>query len=401
MQKVFPLKGDVKHYDWGGTNYIPQLLQIENPNAQPFAEYWMGAHTQANSMLVFNDGESVLLRNYILSNKRGTLGEKVNNNFGNMPFLLKVLDVKNMLSIQVHPSKRQAEIDFEEENKKGIALNAPNRNYKDPNHKPELMVALSGFFLLHGFKPEDKLLGLLNKTSELNFFAEVFRKEGYAGMYKLAMEMPQEEVNEVLQPLVNRIIPLYQQDKLSKEDENFWAARAAVTFAQPNVIDRGIFSIYFFNLLYLNTGEGIFQDAGLPHAYLEGQNVEIMASSDNVLRGGLTTKNIDTKELLKHAKCEATFPKIIRKQDKNLMQVYKTTVKDFELSSFKLTQNEQVIMNTNTTEIFLLISGEVEINSGKDTIVLKHGNIAGVAFAGTEINIKAKTNALLFRATVP
>ena len=401
MLQLANLKGDVKHYDWGGTHYIPSLLQIENPQMNPFAEYWLGVHPQAKCLLQLQDGNEVLLKDYISQLPQHLLGENVFEKFGNMPYLLKVLDVKDMLSIQVHPSKKQAVIDFAEENKKGIPLTAAHRNYKDTNHKPELMVAMSDFYLLHGFKPETELLAILNKVEELKIFIPVFKKEGYLGIYKLSMELPQEEVNELLHPLVNKIIPLYQQNKLKKDDENFWAARAALTFVQPHVIDRGIFSIYFFNLLNLKKGDAIFQNAGVPHAYLEGYNVEIMASSDNVLRGGLTTKHIDTVELLKHTKCEATVPKILKAQTRKTIQVYKTPAKDFELSSFTLKKNEQELVHTHTAEIFLLVSGEATLKSKKESAVLKPGSIAAAAFNGASLTLKAREDCLIFRATVP
>lgn len=397
MQLIAPLSGNIKHYDWGGTGYIPSLLEIENPNMQPYAEYWLGVHPQADCKLTLEDGSDMLLRDYILQQPEKTLGRNVLNSFGNMPYLLKVLDVKDMLSIQVHPSKKQAAIDFEEENKKGVALNAPNRNYKDTNHKPELMVAMSEFYLLHGFKPEDELEGILTKIKELKIFKPVFKKQGYAGLYKMAMEMPQEQVNEVLQPLLNRILPLYQNGTLQKSDESFWAARAALTFDRPGVIDRGIFSVYFFNLVYLTIGQAIFQDAGVPHAYLEGYNVEIMASSDNVLRGGLTTKHIDTVELLKHTKCEATHPKIIKKA-RTANQQYKAPVKDFTLASYKLHQGDSITLDIDTAEIFLLMEGRVSLKAKKTKVLLQRGNIAAAAFAGAKVTVKAEEDAWLFKA---
>lgn len=401
MQHLAALKGDAKHYDWGGTQYIPSLLLLENTNHKPFAEYWMGVHPQAKCTIALNNGKEELLKDFIANNPKTALGPNVYNNFGNMPFLLKVLDVKDMLSIQVHPSKKQAAIDFEEENKRGIALNAANRNYKDTNHKPELMVAMSEFYLLHGFKPEDQLLTILKEIPELNIFLPVFKKEGYYGLYKMAMELPQVEVNELLQPLIKRIIPLYQNNKLEKTDENFWAARAALTFVQPNVIDRGIFSIYFFNLLQLNIGEAIFQNAGLPHAYLEGHNVEIMASSDNVLRGGLTTKHIDTVELLKHTKCEATHPKIIKAAKNKLPQLYKTPANDFELSSYKLKTGDTTTISPTTAEILLLVNGKATIKSNDNKVELKCGAIAAATFPGNEIIVEAIDDSLIFRASVP
>jgi len=399
-QQLAPLQGDVKHYDWGGTTFIPSLLQVENPQIKPFAEYWMGVHPQANCILTLAGGEEVLLREYVAKSPEKLLGKPVYDAFGNMPFLLKLLDVKDMLSIQVHPSKKQAAIDFEEENRNGVPLNAPNRNYRDVNHKPELMVAMSEFYLLHGFKPEDQLLSILKGIPELKIFVSVFENQGYEGLYKMAMELPQEEVNELLQPLINRIIPLYQQDALQKNDENFWAARAALTFVQPNVIDRGIFSIYFFNLLHLKTGEAIFQDAGVPHAYLEGYNVEIMASSDNVLRGGLTTKHIDTIELLKHTKCRATTPRIIQAKPSS-EQVFKTPVTDFELTSYKIKKGDDLTIDIKTAEILLLTSGEVTLTNNKYKVALKTGSIAAAAFAGTTVKVKAGEDSLLFRAGTP
>ncbi|MEE6186096.1 mannose-6-phosphate isomerase, class I [Niabella digestorum] len=397
MQVLAPLSGDIKHYDWGGIHYIPSLLEIENPNMEPYAEYWLGVHPQANCKITLDDGSEVLLRDYIQQQPEKTLGKKILKTFGNMPYLLKVLDVKDMLSIQVHPSKKQAAINFEEENKKGIPLDAPHRNYKDTNHKPELMVAMSEFYLLHGFKPEEEMEAILTQTKELKFLKPIFKKKGYAGLYKTVMEMPQEKVNEVLHPLLARIIPLYQNGVLQKNDENFWAARAALTFDRPGVIDRGIFSVYFFNLVHLTPGQAIFQDAGVPHAYLEGYNVEIMASSDNVLRGGLTTKHIDTAELLKHTKCEATHPKIIKKA-RTASQQYKAPVKDFALASYKLKKGESIKLDIATTEIFLLMEGNVTLKAKKTTVPLHRGNIAAAAFAGAKVTVKALEDSWLFKA---
>src|SRR5204863_6271059 len=127
--------------------------------------------------------------------------------------------------------------------------------------------------------------------------------------------------------------PIYNKGDHDKDDEDYWAAKAALTFSRNENIDRGIFSIYFFNLVHLKRGEGIFQDAGVPHAYLEGKNVELMANSDNVLRGGLTSKHIDVKELLKHVKCEPTYVNILYGEKINgIEKVYKTPTPDFQIS---------------------------------------------------------------------
>src|SRR6186713_320283 len=244
--KVFRLNGKVQHYAWGGQTYLPRLLSIPNPEHRPFAEYWLGAHSNAPSGLLAE--KEIKLNEYISAAPVETLGAYVAEKFGRLPYLLKILDVKDMLSIQVHPTKKNAELEFAAENKKGTALTAPARNYKDDNHKPELMLALSEFWLLHGFKPAEALSQILSATPELSFLQPVFTDKGYAGLYKTVMEMDQLQVNDVLQPLLDRILPLYRQERLSKEDEHFWAARAALTYNEPGRIDRGIFSIYLFNL---------------------------------------------------------------------------------------------------------------------------------------------------------
>jgi mannose-6-phosphate isomerase len=400
MIGINTLKGIVKHYDWGGTSFIPSLLNMSNAEGKPFAEYWLGAHDTDSSILVTKNTE-IKLNQFISANTESILGKTISKRFGRLPYLLKVLDVKDMLSIQVHPSKHEAEIEFTRENKEGIPINAPYRNYKDDNHKPELMVALNDFWLLHGFKPVDELRETLEKTTELKPLVEIFNATGYDQLYKTVMEMPQESVNKLLQPLLDKIIPLYKKDQLIKGHADFWASRSALTFNHDNKIDRGIFSIYFFNLLHLKKGEGIFQDAGLPHAYLEGQNVEIMANSDNVLRGGLTTKHVDVKELMKHIKFEETIARILHPEKlNNKEEVYRTAAPDFKLSRFKLNKGESTAFESVTGEIALVMDGNVVIKSNEDELELSKGEAAFI-ISHRHISIKALTKADLYRASVP
>src|SRR5439155_20285605 len=129
--------------------------------------------------------------------------------FATLPYLLKLLDVRQMLSIQVHPGKSSAEQGFEEENRRGIAANAPTRNYKDRNHKPELMVALGDFWLLHGFKHAEAIKDTISAIPAFGFMGPLFQEGRYEDLYRHLMEMDQEKVNEVLQPLLDQIIPLY------------------------------------------------------------------------------------------------------------------------------------------------------------------------------------------------
>ncbi|PZR26694.1 MAG: mannose-6-phosphate isomerase, class I [Citrobacter freundii] len=401
MQDIGKLTGTVKHYDWGGAVFIPGLLDVKNADGKPFAEYWLGVHPQADCKIVFPDKSETLLRDYIAGNPERLLGNYVYRQFGNMPYLLKALDVNDMLSIQVHPSKAAAEHDFAAENAAGVPLSSPERNYKDTNHKPELMVAMGEFWLLHGFRPADSMKEILAATPELTFLLPVFGDGNYAAVYKQVMEMPQDEVNSRLDPLLSRILPLYEAGRISKSSPDYWAAKGSLTFSQPGKTDRGIFSVYLFNLVETKKGQAVFQDAGVPHAYLEGQNIEIMASSDNVLRGGLTNKHIDVKELLKHTRCEPTHPNILSGEKQGTQTVYKTPAPDFELSSFELKKGASVSLDIVTTDILLLVKGAVEIISEHGSVPIGIGNPSAVLFPAKDTVLKASEDSLVFKATVP
>ncbi len=401
MDVIGQLNGTVKHYDWGGAAFIPSLLNVTNNENNPFAEYWLGVHPQADCEVILSDGSAHPIRDYFSTSSPTALGEYVARRFGTLPYLLKALDVKDMLSIQVHPAKEDAVKDFALENSKGVPLTAAQRNYKDDNHKPELMVAMGDFWLLHGFKPEQEMKDTLKAVPELKYLLPIFEQSGYKGLYKAVMELSQEKVNAQLQPLLDRIIPLYKEGKLNRSQADYWAAKGSLTFSQPGKTDRGIFSVYLFNLVELHRGEAIFQDAGVPHAYLEGRNVEIMASSDNVLRGGLTNKHIDVPELLKHTRCEATHPHILKGEKKGAEIVYKTPAPDFELSSFVLHGDDNASFTPFTAEILLLIDGQVEIMNQETKVILKKGQPSAFVLPGHEVRIHAKEPSWVFKATVP
>lgn len=394
---VYRLQGKVQHYAWGGFDFIPQLLGVEK-TGQPYAEYWLGAHPSQPAEIDVH-GDLIKLNAWIAEESEAVLGHSVAAQFQSLPYLLKVLDVRQMLSIQVHPDKQSASLAFDEENEKGIALNAPNRNYKDRNHKPELMVALSDFWLLHGFKPVDKLKEILDAIPHFSFLAAVFEEEGYKGLYQTVMTMSQADVNAVLQPLVTRLMPLYENGELPKNSEDFWAARAVKTFCKEDNYDRGIFSIYFFNLLYLKRGEGIYQPAGLPHAYLEGQNVEIMAASDNVLRAGLTDKHIDIDELMKHVRFEPTIPNVLSESSVQ-ETVYKSGAAEFELSRIQLQEGETFDLITTTAEILLQTEGTATVQASEAKMNVEKGQALFIV-AGASIKIIGRSKSQLFRATVP
>jgi mannose-6-phosphate isomerase len=212
--------------------------------------------------------------------------------------------------------------------------------------------------------------------------------------------MDQEEINRILEPVVNRILPLYQNGELLKSSESFWAARAVDTYCKEGNYDRGIFSIYFFNLLHLKKGEGVFQPAQLPHAYLEGQNVELMANSDNVLRAGLTDKHIDVEELMRHVKFEETIPFILGSHAVVSEEIqYQTPVPEFELYQYRL-DNNSISLESTSAEIILVLEGGIEITSSGRNILLSKG-MAAFVLAETAYSLQTNGEADVFKASVP
>lgn len=396
MQSLYRLRGVVQHYSWGGSAFIPELIGQENREQKPFAEYWLGAHPNAPATL--ENEESTSLFQAIKNSPEALLGKRAAKDFGTLPYLFKILDVRQMLSIQVHPSIESAVKGYSEENEKGIPLTAPHRNYKDQNHKPELMAALGDFWLLHGFKDQEGIRRIFETVPELSSLQSEFDTNGYKGLYEKVMTLPQEEVDAILNPLLQKIVPQYDAGSLPKSSEHFWAARAVKTFCKDAHYDRGIFSIYFFNLLHLKEGEGIYQPAGLPHAYLEGQNVEVMANSDNVLRAGLTDKHIDVPELMKHVKFEATIPAIIpARADKE--QVYTTPAAEFELSKFTLADAAFFVAESAT--IVFVTEGKIRVSTEEKELVLRRGEAALVAGSQSFELKPDEGTAVVFAVTVP
>ena len=173
---IFKLTGTHQHYDWGGTSFITNWLKLKQTEDKPYAEYWLGAHRSAPSLIEFEWQWLPLDR--VIDKAPKLLGEESRAKFGDeLPYLLKILDVKQPLSIQLHPTKAEAELGFERENQLGIALNAPNRTYKDRNHKPEMMIALSDFWLLHGFRPLAEIKSVLAERPSLQGLAQRIDKE--------------------------------------------------------------------------------------------------------------------------------------------------------------------------------------------------------------------------------
>lgn len=398
-QKVFPLAGVVQHYAWGGFDYLPALLGIDNEGRQPFAELWMGAHNRGPA-LVRPNGQAFPL-DELLRQHPEWLGPSVQRHFGGgLPYLFKILDVRQMLSIQSHPTKAQAEAGFRRENEQDIPLNAPHRNFKDDNHKPEVMVALTEFWLLHGFRSEAALERILEETPEFGPLRPLFAEHSIFRLYKGVMEMPQEEVDRMLQPMAQRLRPLARAGKLDKGQPEYWAMQAFDNhMLDGGHYDRGVFSIYFFNLVKVMPGEGIYQGAGIPHAYLEGVNVELMANSDNVFRGGLTEKHVDVPELLAHLSFGPVEPQILKGEPVSEAEwVYPTPAADFQLNRIRLSPGQRYQPETpRGPEIVIVIEGKVFLPDGS-------GYARGEAFfvpAGHDYSLHSEGQSELFKALAP
>jgi mannose-6-phosphate isomerase len=340
----------------------------------------------------------VALVDLIQQDPEGLVGETVWSRFGELPYLFKVLDVNDMLSIQVHPTKSEAEKGFDAEEAAGVPRHAPHRNYKDRNHKPEVMVALSEFWLLHGFKKAAAIEETLLSIIEFNVFLPLYRKEGLAAFYQLLMEMDQTDVNSLLMPLVKREIRRKQNGELDPHQPGWWVAKWYEKTGLTDQIDRGIFSIYLFNIVKVEPGEAVFQKAGIPHAYLQGQNMELMANSDNVLRGGLTPKHVDVPELMKHTLFEDTIPQVMKGQPLRVGEtLYPCPVPDFGLSRIVLDGSMSYVAQAHSLEIFMVIEGGVVINQ---SLVAKKGEAFAV-LVGEDYQLTASGKATLYKAFVP
>jgi mannose-6-phosphate isomerase class I len=405
------LKGAIQHYAWGGVEFIPSLLGMENPDCKPFAELWIGAHPNAPAMVETESGWVPLDRwlrdEDTLDPARDPAGRP-------LPYLLKILDAREMLSIQAHPTKRHAEEGFARENAAGVPLGAATRNYKDDNHKPEVHVALTEFWMLHGFRPIPEIAQVLASTPE---FAPVWSEfhERFANarpaqdeqrsllreLYGWLMRLPQDEVDAILDPLIARI---QSQPDPSKDSPDTWAIRAAECFPLPGGHrDRGIFSIYLLNLVHLHPGEGTYQPAGVLHAYLQGTNVELMANSDNVLRGGLTQKHVDVEELIRTLTFDCGTPTILhRVPASETERVYPTPASEFELSEIELLPDRRHsgVAYKGPTSLIVL-GGSGSMTSGADSLSVKRGDIV-LAPSGTSYLIAAgKDGLVVFKAAEP
>ncbi len=406
----------IQHYEWGGFDFIPRLMGVDNAGRRPFAELWIGAHPRGPCGIDL-DGTAATLADLVARAPRECLGDATVESLGPvLPFLLKVLDARCPLSIQAHPSREQAREGFARENARGIPLDSPERNYRDANHKPEIHVALSDFRMLHGFRPLEEITRVMEEVPEIGaVMPDLGRRLDSAGwdpqarkavlrdLYGRIMTLPQERVDALLSPLVAR---LERERPVDRDNPDTWALSASRAFPLPaGSIDRGIFSVYLLNLVRLRPGQGTFQPAGTLHAYLEGVNVELMASSDNVLRGGLTPKRVDAQALLATLTFETGMPRVIEGSRLSATETaYPAPVDDFALSRISVGPGlAHEAAAGHGPECLLVLEGEALARQAGRTLMLPRG-AALFAPAGVPYTMEAAGtggSAVIWKAGVP
>jgi mannose-6-phosphate isomerase class I len=403
------LRCHVQHYAWGDTDFIPALLGIDNPERAPYAELWMGAHPDLPAEAEA-DGKWVPLNALIDAGPEEVLGPAVMRQFeGRLPYLLKVLSAKAPLSIQAHPSKEAAQEGFARENAAGVPLTARHRNYRDDNHKPELLTALTDFYGLRGFRPLPEIARALQQTPEFRALMPGFEPTTAClkALYKKFMRLPQAEVDSILEPLVQRLQEADAKRPFTREEREYWVLKADREYSTDRHRDRGLLSIYLLNLVHLRPGEAIYLPAGILHAYLEGSGMEIMASSNNVLRGGLTPKHVDVPELLANLTFEGGSAEILRPApipDSREWR-YETPASEFELRRLEIGSGQPHENRADhSAEIIIVVAAEddawVTVKSGDRSLELRRGDVF-LAPLGTPYTVSAAGPATLYKATVP
>lgn len=371
MQKLI---NSVQNYGWGSKTALTELYGIANPQGLPMAELWMGAHPKSSSKVQDADGHFRVLRDTIDGDKTARLGEGVAKRFGELPFLFKVLCADQPLSIQVHPNKQASEIGFARENSAGIPLDASNRNYKDPNHKPELVFALTPFLAMNAFRTFSDIVTLLQPVAgahtAIAHFLQEPNGERLSQLFASLLKMQGDEKSRALAIL---------KAALNSQQGEPWQTIRAIAEFYPD--DSGLFSPLLLNVVKLNPGEAMFLFAETPHAYLRGVALEVMANSDNVLRAGLTPKYIDIPELV------ANVQFIAKPADELLTQPqihdnaldFPIPVDDFAFSLYDLSVEETTIAQRSAAILFC-VEGEAVLCQGDQRLVLKPGESAFVSY---------------------
>jgi mannose-6-phosphate isomerase len=355
------LENTVQRYAWGSPDAIPALLGRDNPGGEPWAELWMGDHPRGPSRL--EDGGP--LSEAIARDPEGVLGPKVAARYGaRLPFLFKVLAAARPLSIQCHPDEAQARAGFDREEAAGVPVDAFERNYRDPNHKPELICALTPFRALKGFRPIPELLSAFKRwgcealAEERAALRARQDGEGLRAFFSALMQLPDDRRREA----VAQVVAAAGGPAGARDPER---ARLIGELSEAYPGDIGVLAPLYLNLLTLSPGEALYLPAGELHAYLGGLALEIMANSDNVLRGGLTPKHVDVPELLKTLRFAAGRPEVLTAHPAGQgVRTWLTPASEFSLSRI-VVQSDWQSGALKRVEILLGLEGRVSIE-GRD-----------------------------------
>jgi len=398
---VLRLHCGVQHYAWGSTDFIPDLIGESNAAGEPYAELWLGAHPDRPSEVELGSG-TVGLDRLVAACPGRLLGEAAARRYGELPYLFKVLSAAVPLSIQAHPTREQAEEGYAREEASGIPLSAPHRSYKDTNHKPEALVAVTEFFALRGFRPLAEIASLPGEVPEFEpLFAEFEpTPAGLQALYRRLMTAGQGVVDAALAPLVER---LRREAPSDPGHRGYWTLEADRQFSRQGHHDRGLFSVWLLNLMRLAPGEGIYLPAGNLHAYLRGTGMELMANSNNVLRGGLTPKHVDVDELLDVVTFEGGEEQVICGERDGAETIYRTPAEEFELRRIDLPSGgEWQGGRAHGADILIVTAADADltVESGGRLLGLARGESL-FAPAGVPYSLRTGAPATVFRATVP
>ena len=388
------LENPVRRYAWGSRTVIAELLGEPVPSPHPQAEMWLGAHPGDPSRLVHDDGSRTSLLTALTGDPALLGAERSARWEGTLPFLLKVLAADEPLSLQAHPSLEQAMAGFAREDAAGIPLDASHRNYRDANHKPELICALTEFHALVGFREPTSTLSLLRALDVPELAAHVELLAGQPGpdglraLFTTWITLPQSLLDELVPALQRGAVRLAGTD-------GEWAleARTALELSERYPGDAGVLAALLLNRVVLHPGEALYLAAGNLHAYLAGAGVELMANSDNVLRGGLTPKHVDVPELLRVLDFTAGPPPVHTGRPEGGWTRYDTPAAEFLLRSWSAPEGltGQLLVPDGGPRILLATGGRVCVRAGERVLELPKGSslFLGAAEVGVEVESAA------------
>ncbi len=403
------LRGAIRTYAWGSRTAIAEFTGRPVPAAHPEAELWLGAHPQDPARLDTDDGDVSLL-DTLVADPDGQLGSVARSRFGDaLPFLVKVLAADEPLSLQAHPSRQQAVEGYRREEKLGIPVTSPVRNYRDASHKPELLVALEPFEALAGFRPAALTIELLRAlaVAELNPYIELLNDQsdadGLRALFTTWITAPQPHIDVLVPAVLDGAIGYITSGATRFAAE----ARTVLELGERYPGDAGVLASLLLNRITLAPGKGIFLPAGNLHTYLRGVAIEVMANSDNVLRGGLTPKHVDVPELLRVLNFTPTTEAQLSPPTHcdGISLVFDCPTEEFAgsiltLDGENLGHEVDAPSRHDGPQILLCIEGATSVHGKSKTLLLSRGIAAWVGADDGPIRLLAREPARLFRATV-